>query len=198
MSFAAFLQPKGELELIIEKWKKKVEKNFPNQPYTCHPPHLTIISLEVINEIDAIETVINQLENVKPFKIQITSPAVFWNDEQSGGHTLYFKVKRNNGIYSLQQKVANALSSEKKLINPPDYVLKNNDYLKSFNNFGFQFIGQHWIPHFSISSLNKRKNNPLIRDFLSTKLNFSLVIEEVSLWRIQGDSHKKLKNILLT
>ena len=28
MSFAAFLQPKGNLKLIIEKWKKKVEKVF--------------------------------------------------------------------------------------------------------------------------------------------------------------------------
>ena len=198
MSFAVFLQPLGALELEIENWKNKVEKVYPNQPFTCHPPHLTLINLEVINEIASIETIIKQIENIKPFKIQINSTAVFWNDELTGGHTLHFEVNKNSELYRLQKKVAYALYPGKKIINPPDYILKNNDLLNSFNKFGFPFIGHHWIPHFSISSIKKGKNDSLIREFLATEIDFSLIIDKVGLWRVQDDFHEKLNNILLT
>ena len=43
MGLAIFIVPKGELRSKIIDWKKKVDRQMDDQPYTNHPPHLTII-----------------------------------------------------------------------------------------------------------------------------------------------------------
>ena len=43
MGLGVFIVPNGELKSKITFWKKKIEKELHEQPYTNHPPHLTII-----------------------------------------------------------------------------------------------------------------------------------------------------------
>ena len=50
MSLAVFIQPEGSLLHDIKYWKAKINYEIPNQPYTIHPPHLTMINARFNNE----------------------------------------------------------------------------------------------------------------------------------------------------
>jgi len=50
MGFAVFLEPQEELSSAIKAWKKMIELNLPDQPYCLHPPHCTLIHVDVSNE----------------------------------------------------------------------------------------------------------------------------------------------------
>ena len=60
MGLAIFIVPKGELRLKIVRWKKKVQRHIDDQPYTDHPPHLTIIH----SNIEEHQIAIQEIKNV--------------------------------------------------------------------------------------------------------------------------------------
>ena len=51
MSLAIFILPIDPLKTELEGWKERVNKELPNQPYALHPPHMTLINIEVLNGI---------------------------------------------------------------------------------------------------------------------------------------------------
>ena len=71
-------------------------------------------------------------------------------------------------------------------------LLKN-----SFDRYGFPFIGNHWIPHMTIASLNTCQNDPLIEEFLEQSLEFELDVTEISCWRVENDQHNCLEKYKL-
>ena len=60
MGLGVFIVPKGELKSKITFWKKKIEKELREQPYTNHPPHLTIIH----SNINEYKAAIHEIKNV--------------------------------------------------------------------------------------------------------------------------------------
>ena len=118
---------------------------------------------------------------------------VFWNDKATGGgHTLFCKFEPNKILYELQKKLAETL---KPFItdNPvPQFVNDNTLLKKSFDRYGFPFIGFHWIPHMTIASLQTRRDHPLIEEFLKQKGQYSLDVNEVSFWRVENNQHSCL------
>ena len=75
----------------------------------------------------------------------------------------------------------------------PDYV-KNTPILnESFRQFGFPFIGAHWIPHFTIASLKKDMDHPLIKEFSDLSINYTNKIDKISYWQVINGDHKLLK-----
>lgn len=197
MSLAVFIQPEGSLLHDIKYWKAKINYEIPNQPYTIHPPHLTMINARFNNEKKVIEYLSSLSLDQKRFQILIKNTNVFWNDSATSGHTIFFAVKKNKNLTKLQNHIAQKLKKEKKSIEPPYYVRKDNNLSKSFKKFGFPFIGDHWIPHFSVASIKSDANHPLIKEFLSIKKKYTFNVNQISLWRIDGDNHKLLKRIVL-
>ena len=55
MSLAVFILPKEPFTSELLFWKNKIKKNFPKEPYANHPPHLTLINLDSIDESEAIK-----------------------------------------------------------------------------------------------------------------------------------------------
>tara|TARA_B100000900_G_scaffold381487_1_gene367986 strand:- start:327 stop:491 length:165 start_codon:yes stop_codon:yes gene_type:complete len=53
MGLGVFILPNKELKSKITFWKKRIEEELHEQPYTNHPPHLTIIHSN-INEYKAV------------------------------------------------------------------------------------------------------------------------------------------------
>ena len=60
-----------------------------------------------------------------------------------------------------------------------------NNYITVTIDFGFPFVGEHWIPHFTISSLKVAKNHKIIRDFLLDQIDISFTVNTVSIWNIK-------------
>jgi 2'-5' RNA ligase len=197
MSLAIFILPIDPLKTELEGWKERVNKELPNQPYALHPPHMTLINIEVLNENEAIGVISSISKNINPFQISVISKNLFWNDTATGGHTMFYCVERNEALFNLQQSLAKSLQEMKKTIQPPKNLTKDKNYLKSFEKYGFPFVGNHWVPHFSVASLQTKKTDIIINDFLQNNKRYDFMVNKFSIWRIDGDQHTKLKTLKL-
>ena len=95
----------------------------------------------------------------------------------------------------LQKSLAEVLQPVKKNVPPLDYLTNNKQLLESYNRYGFPFVGEHWIPHFSISSLRAEKTHPIIEDFLSNTKQDHFTVNQLSVWRVDGDEHTQLETV---
>ena len=195
MSLAILILPKSDLKAELVRWKRRVNNELPDQPYTTHPPHMTLLNLEVSNEHDGVAAVSNLSDSINPFQIIVNGTNVFWDDASTGGHTLFFGIEKNDDLYVLQKSLANALQEVKKKVSVPNYLTGRKQFLESYNKYGFPFVGDHWIPHFSVSSLRSEKTYPIIKDFLSTTKQYHFMVNQISLWRVNGDKHTQLEII---
>ena len=198
MGFAVFIEPEGELRTNILRWKEMVGAKYPNQSYCLHPPHSTLIHVNVKREEMAIRAVGEILKDINSFKNRIAETDVFWNDSATGGgHTLFWKIQSNKMLFDLQKQVAESLFPFLSSNSEPKFV-KNSPLLKnSFDRYGSPFIGDHWIPHLTIASLKTGQNDQLIREFLDQSCEFEQNVTEVSCWRVSNDLHNCLKKYKL-
>ena len=98
---AAFLTFNNKVEKRILHFKKKVKSKFGKQIYLNHPVHLTLFTLNVkkLDELKKLYYGVNLKKKNKSIKVSILSAGVFFNDPITGGHTLYFSLKKK--IYNL-------------------------------------------------------------------------------------------------
>jgi 2'-5' RNA ligase len=198
MGIAIFIEPQGELKTNLLMWKAKVEENLPGQFYCSHPPHSTLIHVNVKHEAMAIEIIGKSLQYFSAFINKVIETGIFWEDSATGGgHTLFWKIHPNQLLFDLQTQVAEALSPLLANNTAPEFV-KNDPVLKeSFDRYGYPFIGVHWIPHMTIASLQAPRNHPLIEEFQNLAGNYEMAVTEVSCWQVKTDQHICLKNYKL-
>ena len=127
MQFAVFLEPGIDLREAILGWKSKISSSLPGQPYCSHPPHCTLINVEIINKekliIDQIKSI---LIKITPFTIKVEKVGIFWDDPATGGHTLFLSITPNSVLNDLQILVAESLSSIVQPNRAPSFVEKEN------------------------------------------------------------------------
>tara|TARA_Y100000590_G_C15475570_1_gene921951 strand:- start:159 stop:752 length:594 start_codon:yes stop_codon:yes gene_type:complete len=196
MSLAIFLLPNKSLEKEIVQWKNLVKKAYPSSPYCDHPPHSTIINVDIKNKVNAINDLKNSIRGFKQFEITIDRNNVFWNDTMTGGHTLYFGIKKNEFLFSLQKAIANCIKKYK--IDTRIEAYNHNDKIRrSFKKYGFPYVGTHWLPHFSIASMITSEDNELIKKFLDENYKIKFMINKVSIWNVNGEKHTKIETVNL-
>ena len=192
-----FIEPQGELKNFIEKWKKKFKEKDRNSKYLNHPPHLSIYVANLLNQKKIILEIQSITSNFQSFKINIDKINIFYNDALTNKDTIFLSVKKNKKIFNLQRKLALKLRKfvkhkKNKRIKLDSYKLKN-----SMDKYGYPFIGSHWIPHFTIGSIKNLKNKNEYKILLKNKIKFRNNIDKISLWKINGDKHKKIKEFKL-
>lgn len=193
MSYALFILPKNEILQNIIYWKKIINDSLPNQLFCSHPPHCTIIHTNLNNINIVIEKIKLFASNISSFQIDIVRPDVFWDDTLCNGyHTLHWKIDKNNEIMDLQVRLASTLSPYiERSVKP--ITFKEPRFSKSYDTYGFPFIGDHWIPHMTIASLSTSRKNDLINSFLNQDQLFKMNVDHIELWEIQNDDHKLMK-----
>lgn len=197
MSLAVFLKPNDALNREICRWKKIVNKKFNNSYYCNHPPHSTLINVDVENYNLAIEDIKKTVNMYKSFEIIVDDKNVFWDDMLTGGHTIYFEIKKNSNLHILQKMIAKSLKDHV-IRKPASSHIRNDEKLHySYKNYGFPFIGEHWLPHFTVASIKTSKNDSLIKNFLKDDILEKFVIYNCSIWIIDGDNHNMVDNINL-
>ena len=195
MSIGFFITPEEPLKSKILFWKGKVKKELKNQPYVEHPPHLTLINLDLYEENQAISNVKESISSIRAFNIKISQKDVFFNDISTNGHTIYYKANKTSNLEDIQIQLAVILAKYKKSKNLPKFLMKNNILLKSYKSFGSPFIGSHWIPHFTVASLQVENENPLLNEFLSKQESYSFMVEKIAIWKINGDDHHMIDEV---
>jgi len=187
-------EPSGILRAFIEKWKNKIYKVDPNAEYLNHLVHST---LYVFNSFEKEEYLIKELNvcvgNMKSFLIDIKNWKIFYNDVLTNSNTLTLEIKKNKHLFNVQKEVVNTLNKLRSNKIQYDNVIWKNEYLESYNRFGFPFVGVHWIPHITVASISDNSGFN-IEEAFDNKVNFlSVDFNALSLYSIDNNIHKKIK-----
>ena len=177
----------------IEYFKSFFSSKCEISKYLNHLPHLSLYVFninshnlnDVIFEFNQIQKSLNKLS------AKIVKWKVFENDILTKLNTLSLEIELSNELKVLQMKVVDSLSKF--------HLKSNNDYIGElkFSNdrYGYPFIGNHWIPHITIGSMDIKSKNLLE---LSEKLFAfpqKISINNICLFKIKGDHHELIKKI---
>jgi len=195
IKYAVFLEPEGELRDFILDLKSKVDAVLPCQPYCSHPPHSTLI-FTWFKDLAAVKDALEQaLSGQSSFEIMVEENILFKDDVMADyGHTFALKVKAEPRLFALQQRVAEALEPLIDLEPAPKAsgFLENEPFASSFRKYGFPFVGNHWIPHFSVASLQVSEDDALLGELMDRDFSFKFRLARISLVEVNDDRHTKL------
>ncbi len=201
MKIGIFIEPQRNKSKLLYNWKKIIKKNFGKQKYLTHPLHTTIAVFKLKTKINDnfYLSLKKEMRLFPKFRISISKPNIFYNDELTGGDTLFFGIKKNPKLILFQKKILNHFSLIDHKITRDDFF-KNKKFQSNYKNFGFPFVGHDWIPHFTIASVktNSKEKIQLFRSFLTEKnFNINMEVKYFSVWKIQKDIHEKIFQIRL-
>ena len=112
--------------------------------------------------------------------------------------TVVFKAQPVPAVFALQKACGNVLKHWRgETESSCGGLLEREPFRSSFAEYGFPFVGSHWIPHFTIASLKVAKDAPLLRAISSGNAGHAFELARVSVWEIVGDSHTKLFEVPL-
>ncbi len=198
--FGIFIEPTGSLAGAIRSLKAEVERQMSGQKFCAHPPHNTLIYGRYQEPKLWRAQFAAALAALPPFRIQTTEFGFFYDDALAGGgHTVVFKAVPTPEIFSLQKSCGDVLKQWRGSDEPVARggLLEREPFRSSFAEYGFPFVGPHWIPHFTIASLKVAKDAPLLRAISSGEARHEFLLDRVSVWEIEGDSHTKLFEVPL-
>lgn len=199
MKIGLFIIPDDGLRSIINDKKSKVLEVFDRyQPYVLHPVHLTLFTLEIESSslYDLGEKLATELNSFQSFYICTKTNLIFYNDALTGGHTITLAVEASDNLLKLQMKLIKAANKNltrhnyKPNKDMPEWFNENNE------KYGFPFVGEIWSPHLTIASLmNCKMEDERIADILGKDIEYKSLVDRVSLWCIEGESHEHLLDI---
>lgn len=192
--FGIFIEPTGSLADAIRALKAEVDCQLPGQKFCSHPPHSTLIYGKYQDANHWHDQLTAALAAQPPFRIQTNEFGFFYDDALAGGgHTVVFRAQHVPEIFALQKACGDVLKLWRGETEPAHGgLLEREPFRSSFAEYGFPFVGPHWIPHFTIASLKVAKDAPLLRAISSGEAQHEFLLDRVSVWEIAGDSHTKL------
>lgn len=197
--FGIFIEPTGSLADSIRALKAEVERQLPGQKFCSHPPHSTLIYGQYQEPNRWRDQLAVALAPLPPFRIQTTEFGFFYDDALAGGgHTVVFKAQPVPEVFTLQRACGEVLKHWRNESEPAHGgLLEREPFRSSYAEYGFPFVGPHWIPHFTVASLKVAKDAPLLRMLTAGEARHAFQLDRVSVWEIAGDSHAKLFEVPL-
>ena len=184
----------GILKNDVESIKSIFKTKSKESKYLNHLVHSTLYVFEIESKKinDVIEKFQSLQEVLSPVFSEINKWRVFENDVLTNLNTLCLEIKLSNDLFNLQMNVVNSFL---------EFHLKkpNTDFegllKESYNQYGYPFVGEHWIPHITIGSLDIEKKK--LTEFYEGMFNFprAIKINNLGLFKIKGDSHSLIKRI---
>ena len=199
MLIGFFIEPEKKLKKIILGYKKITKKNYGDQIYLAHPPHLTLFTIRLKKKLlkNKIIQISKFIKNYKRIKINITKVNFFYNDPQTKGNTMFLSLKKNISLCIFQIEMIKFLNE----IIGSSNIIKKKKFSglmkKNYKKYGYPFVGKNWIPHFTISSISKKNDLKKIKFNLKRKIQLANSVKKISIWLINKDQHKKLHTINL-
>lgn len=184
----------GDLKNDINSIKSFFKLKSRVNKYLDHLVHSTIYVFET--EPYKLEDIIKQFENLQntllPLSSKMNNWRVFERDILTGLNTLCLEIELTKDLKLLQENVVESLCKfhSRKMKNSFDGDLKSSN-----DKYGYPFVGDHWIPHITIGSLNIETKK--IFEYSEGLINFSseITINNLGLFKIEGDSHDLIKTI---
>lgn len=178
----------------VESIKSFFSGKSRDSKYLNHLAHSTLYVFEIdpkkIN--DVVEKFDSLQKVLSPVSSQITKWRVFERDILTGLNTLCLEIEITKGLKLLQLNVVESLC---KFHSSKKNIGFNGDLKFSNDKYGYPFVGDHWIPHITIGSLDIDKKK--LTDFSEGMFNFprEIKINNLGLFKIETDSHYLIKRI---
>ena len=182
------------LKKDIESFKLYFSSKCKTSRYLNHLPHSTIYVFNI--ESNKIDDVILEFEDFQKsfnqFYTNIYKWKVFTKDIITGLNTLCLEIELSRELKALQMRVVESLF---------EYHLKseNSNFEGDFkilnDKYGYPFIGNHWIPHITIGSMDINPEKLLEYSKKLLDLPEEIKINNLGLFKIEGDSHQLIKKI---
>lgn len=194
VKLGVFFQPEDYLINDIESLKVFFKEKSDKNKYLDHIVHSTIYVLEV--EAHDLDNLIKEFESLRSILYQIPSKIIKWrifeDDILTGLNTLCLEIKLTKDLEFLQNTVVRTLCKfhSRKMENKFE-----GDQKYSNNKYGYPFVGNHWIPHITVGSLDIKPQK--ILNYSDGLFSFSrnININNLCLYSIEKDSHELIKKI---
>jgi hypothetical protein len=171
---------------------------MPAQPYCSHPPHSTLIFGDY-GLIDAWKAAL--ADRLKTF------PAVEWSTDAwhvfpddamaGGGQTVALRGTNTPAIFALQRAVAEILGPFHRAQIEEHALGAREPFASSLRQFGFPFVGAHWLPHFTIGSPRVGPGSPIVAELQSGSPAHSFSVKAIGLWEVRGEHHARIETLPL-
>jgi len=186
VKYGYFWIPGNEFQEFVLSWKKKAQIIEPEAIYLHHPVHATLFLFygERQKEVEYTSLIQKEAPIFKTFDW-----LVFENDAVTGGDTLTIGLEKTMEWEILQLNLAEDLKPF--IVSPIDYPNEwSGPFKRSYQNYGFPFVGKHWLPHVSIASF---KNKSFIQEAIDTPIKINEInCGELALYRIEGETHTRI------
>jgi hypothetical protein len=186
VKYGYFWVPGNEFQELVLSWKKKAELVEPDATYLHHLVHATLFLFygEKQKEVEYASLIKKDAPIFKSAEW-----LVFENDAVTGGDTLTIGLEKTEDWELLQLDLAEGLKPHiLKLIEYPNEW--SGPFKISHQNYGFPFVGKHWMPHVSIASF---KNKSFIQEAIDTPIKINEInCGELALFRIEGETHTRI------
>ena len=177
----------------IESFKSFFSSKCEISKYLNHLPHLSlyVFNINSNNLSDVIFEFNKMQKSLNQFSSKTVKWKVFENDILTKLNTLCLEIELSNELKFLQMKVVGSLSK----FHVKNYSEYEGELKLSNERHGYPFVGDHWIPHITIGSMDIKSENLLE---LSEKLFAfpqKISINNICLFKIKGDHHELIKKI---
>ena len=194
IKLGVFYCPEYNLTREVESIKSFFKENSKINKYLNHLVHSTIYVFETeeINLDSLIEIFVSLRHDLTPVSTQINKWRIFEDDILTGLNTLCLEVELTKNLLLSQKTIVESLH---KFISIRNWNNFKGDLKFSNEKYGYPFVGDHWIPHITIGSLDLKPDiilndiKPLF--YFPKKIKFN----NLSMYIINGDSHTLIKTI---
>ncbi|HET7537866.1 MAG TPA: 2'-5' RNA ligase family protein [Candidatus Didemnitutus sp.] len=196
---ALFIEPEGSLRACLLDRKAWLDASMPGQTYCNHPPHCTLVFGDYGDPSRWLESLRAVTLQTPAFEVETDSWQEFPHDALAeGGHTLAYRAVLDANLGQLQRKVAKTLAQFRQDGVTTHPLANREPFASSLREFGFPFVGPHWIPHFTIGSPRVAADDPLLARLKTGPVRHRFLVRLVSVWRVDGDRHERLHELALS
>lgn len=193
IKLGVFFECSGDLQTSILLLKSHFFKKGIKSKYLDHFAHLTFYVFETASS--NLKTVIDTFSAIKQdfnsFEISISGLNVFEEDILTGLNTLHYEVEKSNNLSQFQLQIVKSLSPYAQVNEMKNF---KGNFHQSYRKWGYPFVGDIWIPHITIGSVDMPKNE-LIDQALKFKIQKTNKFDNLSLFLIEADNHTLLNKI---
>tara|TARA_B100000965_G_scaffold358584_1_gene338064 strand:+ start:202 stop:798 length:597 start_codon:yes stop_codon:yes gene_type:complete len=188
-----FLIPGKEMNRELLDMKKYFKKFNNKQNFLNHFPHLTLFHGLYRRQEDVIERLKKEkdlITNIKDYKYKIQKQFIFEDDLENGFSTLVYLVNNKNELQNFQENLLNTFIPEAR----SDFTKLNNEYKNDFLEKNYPFIGSKYIPHFTITNIEKLSNSEK-EQFLNKSVTIFEKFKQLVVGEIFDDEIKVLEKL---
>lgn len=175
-------------------WKDYARELEPDAPYLNHPVHCTLFLFLApkVREDDLVNVMEDFCHKQKTIDVRFEGWHVFPKDILTGGDTVVVCLEPSASLLKLQGEVGAAFNPYRAA--PLPYQNEwDGPYLKSYEQYGFPFVGAHWLPHITVASFADKREIFTGKVTQAGKLPESSSITSLSLYKIDGEKHELLR-----